>query len=495
MIDIKLTTANGRDTANISNFTKGQLVAYNELIKFINAPYDENDYKRALVGPAGTGKTYLIKSVLKNCSMSYGIIGLSAPTHKACRVLRESIGNIACKVITLQSALGFRPNYDFDNFDINNIEFSALGKIKIAKYKLFIIDEASMIPDKSKSNKGGLRTFLERVCKKNECKIIYIGDDHQLPPVNEKHSTAFLNVKLYRLTEIVRQDEDNPISPLLAILRDDIDHKSFKFLEYISKHKEQFDIDNTKGYKVCNQAEFNQLVYNNFNDERITKDIDFARVISYKNINVSYWNNVVRNAIIKDANKGILTKNDLVLSYITIVDNFMDPIILNSEEYIIRDIVNYTHPTYGLKGYMVTFAAIHGGKQTNPLFVVDHADAYSINAYVKLSDQLVSEAKTAPQRIRSQKWKQYFAFKEGCLLLCNIAKANGSILYNRNLDYGFAITAHKAQGSTYDTVLVDVNDIVFDKHGTVYTDAEEINRRLYTAISRCKSKAFLRFGA
>jgi ATP-dependent exoDNAse (exonuclease V) alpha subunit len=61
------------------------------------------------------------------------------------------------------------------------------------------------------------------------------------------------------------------------------------------------------------------------------------------------------------------------------------------------------------------------------------------------------------------------------------------------LDYGFALTSHKSQGSTFDTALVDVDDIVFDKNGVVYTDCEEVNRRLYVACSRCRNKLYLKF--
>lgn len=50
------------------------------------------------------------------------------------------------------------------------------------------------------------------------------------------------------------------------------------------------------------------------------------------------------------------------------------------------------------------------------------------------------------------------------------------------------------QGSTFDTTLVDVNDIVFDKNGNVYQNAEEINRRLYVACSRTKNKLYLNYG-
>ena len=50
------------------------------------------------------------------------------------------------------------------------------------------------------------------------------------------------------------------------------------------------------------------------------------------------------------------------------------------------------------------------------------------------------------------------------------------------------------QGSTFNTSFVDVNDIVFDKYGRPYTDAEEINRRLYVACSRSKNKLYLKYG-
>ncbi len=62
-----------------------------------------------------------------------------------------------------------------------------------------------------------------------------MGDAHQLQPVKESRSRCFDNVKFYTLRQIVRQEEDNPVSELLKILRKDIDNRSWKFLEYINK--------------------------------------------------------------------------------------------------------------------------------------------------------------------------------------------------------------------------------------------------------------------
>lgn len=483
-----MSVANGKDAVSILGFTEDQLKAYNELLDFINKDYNKSDYKRALIGPAGTGKTYLVKALIKNCNLTYSSIGLSAPTHKACRVLNESIKLPNIKINSLQSDLGLRLNFDVEKFDIDNPPFDPKGRIKIGDFKVYIVDESSMI-------NRNLQTFLEKICKTNKCKIIYIGDEFQLPPVNENYSPALRGIKVSKLTQIVRQGDDNPVSELLPMLRYDVEHNSTTFLNYISKNKTKFNSDYTKGYYVCNQQEFEQNILVYFKDEKLTKNVDYAKIIAYTNSIVSGWNKYIRQAIIKDCDKSIITQHDLILSYNTLINQFNEAIIKNSEEYIIKDIVNYVHPKYELKGFLVKFVAIHGGHVTTPLFIIDHTDKFTIQKYISISSELINTAKTANSKIRAQKWRDYFQFKEDCLLLTNIFKSDGrTILYSRNLDYGFSLTTHKAQGSTFDTVFVDVNDIVFDRLGHIRSDIKQVNRTLYTACSRCKNKLYLRFG-
>ena len=481
-------TANGKDPMSILGFTNDQQKAYTELIKFINEEYNANDYKRALSGPAGSGKTYLVKALIKNCNFSYSVIKLSAPTHKACRVLKESINIPGVKAFTMASCLGFRPNYDAANFDIKNPPFDTKGKIKIIEEKprLLIMDESSMI------GRGEL-FYIEKFCRQVQCKILFIGDAYQLPPINEKYSPAFRGVTTCQLNQIVRQGDDNPISDILPILRKDIDNKTYNFLNYIIKNPSRFNSDFTKGYRACNLESFTELVKVNFNDESYCKNIEFTKLIAYTNLCVSGWNKFIRNFIIKDCDKSILTKNDLILSGITIVDKFNDTVIINSEEYVINDIVNYTHPKYNIRGFLVKFQAIYGGAISSPLFVVDHSDKFSINMYYKLSNELITAAKNAKTSVRAQRWRDYYEFKESCLLLVELQNSAGEVIINRNIDYGFSISAHKSQGSTYDTVFVDVDDIVFDKNGAIRTDCDTINRLLYVACSRCRNKLYIRF--
>lgn len=476
-----------KNSTSITGFTNDQQIAYEGLIKFINDNYDPKDYKRALVGAAGTGKTFLLNAVINNCRMSYSKIGISAPTHKACRVIQESINIRGLNINTLQSDLGLRLNLDINNFDINNPPFDPKGRVKIEGYSLYIIDESSMINRK-------LLMFIEDVCKRNKCKIIYVGDESQLPPVGESISSAFRNVKSYKLNQVVRQGDDNPISNILEILRNDIRNKTYNFLEYIIKHPYEFNDDNTKGYQICNTTEFNKQVVNQFNNEEFTKNVDLVKLISYTNNNVNNWNKIIRNAIIKDADKSIITKNDLITSYVTIVDDFNECVIVNSEEYILKDVINYRHPTYDIDGFMIRFTSIHGGKDTNPLFVVDHTNIANLAKYCNIANSLITNAKSATKATRADRWKSYYKFKEACLLITSVGDRTGNILYKRDIDYGFALTAHKSQGSTYENVLVDVNDIVFDKYGMPYPSCEEVNRRLYVACSRAKNKLFLKYG-
>ena len=55
------------------------------------------------------------------------------------------------------------------------------------------------------------------------------------------------------------------------------------------------------------------------------------------------------------------------------------------------------------------------------------------------------------------------------------------------IDYSYAITSHKSQGSTYDNVIVDLKDI----YGVGATSAKSKSRSVYTAITRAKNTAIL----
>lgn len=478
---------NLNDVKVSNNFTKDQQNAIDNIISFIAAPFDPANYIVGLIGAGGTGKTYITKYIISHCKYGNSVIICASPTHKACRVFSQSIGGK--EVNTIQSVFGLRLDLRLEDFNPINPQFNPMVPPKIDNAKLLIIDESSMLPAK-------LVTYICDKCKEKEIKIIFIGDKYQLAPVNERKSIAFDRCSnKYELTEIVRQATDNPISKLLPILRNDISNKSFNFLTYLSNN---IGISNYneigEGFSICSKSNFLTMVNNSFSDENYRQNIDLYRIIAYTNNRVAGWNNYIRNLIIKDSKSSIITKNDLIMSYTTIVNDFMETVINNSEEYIINDIVDYVDDKYSFKGFLIKFQLIHGGTITKPLFVLDSTDRYTILKYHKTITELVNTAKKSVNTSRVTAWKNYYNFKKNYILPTNIINSNGSMLFSRDIDYGFSITAHKSQGSTYNTVFVDVMDMVYSSNGKPYTDINDMLRRLYVACSRAKKELILCYG-
>lgn len=472
---------------NIYNFTNDQEKAIGGIIDFIAAPFNPAKYIVGLTGAGGTGKTFITNYIISHCKYSPSVIKCTSSTHKACRVFSQAINGK--NVDTIQSTFGLRLDLKLEDFNPENPQFNPMAKPKLDNVKLLLVDEASMLPAK-------LVTFICNKCKELQIKIIFIGDSFQLSPVNERKSIAFERCyEVYNLKQIVRQGDQNPIVNLLELLRYDIEHKTYRFLEYISKHIGETNYNNlNEGFTICNNVSFKNIIDLSFHDEKYTKNIDMYRIIGYTNICVSSWNNYIRNTIIKDSDKNIITKNDLIMSYETIVNEFNEIVISNSEEYIINDIVNYIDNDYEFKGFLIKFQAIHGGQITKPLFVIDHKDKYTILKYYKIITEFKNNALNANGGTRVSRWKEYYNFRKKYLLAVNITNQIGNVIQERDIDYGFAITSHKSQGSTYETVFVDVNDMVYNKNGKPYNNQDDLLRRLYVACSRAKKELILGYG-
>lgn len=473
-------------------FTKSQKKAVDGIIDFIAQPFDSNDFIRSISGPGGTGKTFITNYIIRHCRYSDSIIRCAAPTHKACRVLSTALKGK--NVDTIQSLLGLRLNLSLENFDPVRPQFDPIGRNKLQANtdytRLLIIDEASMIPKK-------LYDYLVKVCKGKQCKVITIGDASQLSPVNERKSVAFANSNdIYYLKEVVRQEANNPITDLLKIVRDDIKNKTYRFVDYLNLYPSRYN-EIGEGYCVVPKNQFANIIAREFNNSAYTSNIDMYRVIAYTNIAVSSWNNYVRNIIVKDAYKSVLTRNDLIMSYRNLVDEFNSQILINSEEYIVRDISDFVDKKYGFKGIIVKFQAIHGGKITPPILVINHKDRETLVAYYNIVNSMMKNAMNETDNsARTRLWKKYYEFKNKYLLCTNILDKNDptKIVLDRDIDYGFAITSHKSQGSTYENVFADLNDMLYDKNGHVYTNVDDVLRRVYVAFSRAKHSLTINYG-
>jgi exodeoxyribonuclease-5 len=452
-------------------FVRGQREALELMISWLKVP---NEYIFILKGPAGTGKTTLLDTFLKNARI--GNIVLTAPTHKAVRIASQTTG---IKGETIHKLLGFRPNYNLEDFDLANIPFDPLGRSTFELYKLIIVDEASMI-------NLAMSRYMANLASKHKVKILYVGDPFQLPPTKENYSPVF-HIKTdynYTLTEVVRQDKDNSISDLLVEIRKSIAKKDWNYLYHIYNNPNS--IKNGKGFMLVRDADvFQKFITKAFTNKALEQNIDFCKYLAYTKLDVLSSNSFIRNSIFPEVNSP-LHINDLITGHNTIVNEFNEPKITNSEDYIIDDIMPYRNK-YEIEGFGVRFRSTWDGSMTPYLFIVDHTNTKNLLRTIKLFNDAISEVYKHPANRRANSWKAYYELKNENLLLIDIDKSEYSNnYYSKDVDYGFALTVHKSQGSTFNHVFVNLRNIIYGNGSVPSSKIEFANRLFYVAASRAK---------
>jgi len=173
-------------------------------------------------GYAGTGKTTLLKSLVRTLGELKQKSLLLAPTGRAAKVLSSYSGHPAW---TIHKKI-YRQKSGRDGLG----EF-VLDR-NLHKNTCFIVDEASMIGDRSPDTFFGsgdlLRDLLDYIESGEQCRLVLVGDTAQLPPVGLDISPALDRKRLeaygYRvreieLTDVVRQAEDSGILHNATIIR------------------------------------------------------------------------------------------------------------------------------------------------------------------------------------------------------------------------------------------------------------------------------------
>jgi len=149
----------------------------------------------SLMGPAGSGKTttltWIAKELLRLAGP--GSVMFATPTHKSRKVLSYGLNlGLKAQVVTTARIIGKGTYVDFD---LNPFEDPAYKEVikKAQKFRtaeetrsvrVVFFDESSMI---SHSDAFLLGAF----CGEAGVKPYFVGDKHQLPPVNEKKQDNF----------------------------------------------------------------------------------------------------------------------------------------------------------------------------------------------------------------------------------------------------------------------------------------------------------------
>lgn len=427
-------------------------------------------------GSAGTGKTHTISVFLKTVGKNINYC-VTAPTHKA---LHEIEKRLHTKGKTLHSLHGLRMNVDLLNFDIENPQFDPNGTPHIQNYRLIIIDEASMVnASLFELNRINSKTF--------RTKILYVGDSCQLPPPNEDVGRIFKDVvDNYELTQVIRQGKDNDLLDLFTMLREDIINKTSNCITKLIKSKDKKIANNYQVYGT----KYREKVIEMFTSPEFVKNTNYIRQACFTNDAVNKWNQTIRQHVIQSDD--ILHLDDFLTAYTNQIDSFKMPIISNSDDYIINDIDTYID-SIEINTFAVNLKGLTDGKVSPKLLIANHSD---INSFKKIENVLNHLHYQAAVKRVPEGFINYYNFKNRILLMTGIQlnDQNKRKIVKKDIDYGYALTIHKLQGSTIQNIAVDLHNIVYPTNNpNMVNDVDTRNRLLYVALSRASDNAIIHY--
>lgn len=461
-----------------------QKSALKELEAFVNG----DDTSITLSGYAGTGKTTIMgifNEYLKR--RIHTDIIFSAPTHRANAVTRQKTPN--AKVVTLQSLLGLRPDFDIteDVFDLHKLKFEQIAEVKIEAASIVIVDEASMIQD-------SLYDFLLEQIAAKGAQIIFMGDKGQLRPVKANNiSKVFRNDGAQLQLTKVERTGDNPILKESTRVRNG---EGFSYETDIAPNGQGVEYSSDK-------TRIREFVKTSLKEMKDSQDPLYFRVLAATNASVEAYNSAIRQ-ILYGRRPAQLYEGELVMGY---SNREYDSLrkkykLMNSGDYVVQSVkpttiqIDLTYPdrkeSISMEGYKVTLKdAIDTSASSFTIDVVSNFEAdeniIKVQEYIQtlwnMRKQLLASGNPTAARSVIEKINN---IQNRIHTMRDIKDANGRLKLRKSFDYGYAHTIHKSQGGTYSKVLI--NDSSINTFGFNDKNGQEVRQELkYVAVSRAKN--------
>ena len=436
----------------------------NDLSDFI---FDNNNRALFLLkGYAGTGKTTTISTVVNSLWKTGKKAVLLAPTGRAAKVI---------SVYSKKQAFTIHKKIYFPKKQQNGSVDFVIQPNKHTN-TLFFIDEASMIPDKPSNAKlfetgSLLDDLINYVYSGKNCKIIFIGDTAQLPPVKLNVSPALeartleldfhKDVTELELDEVMRQHENSGILANATILRMLIDNEATNF---------QFDLNFPDIIRLEDGYDIEDAI-NSAYDNIGVEDTAF---IVRSNKRANQYNEQIRTKIRGQENE--ISSGDYVMvvknNYFWLKDSSEAGFIANGDICEITRI-NSVKDLYGFRFAEVEVRMIDypNQKPFETVLLLDTLSSETPSLTYDESNKLYQAVREDFAHEKS-KYKQLLAIK------------NNKYFNALQVKFSYAMTCHKSQGGQWKTVFVEQPYL---PEGI----SIEYLRWLYTAITRAQEKLYL----
>lgn len=416
----------------MASLNQDQRDAFTDVLGFINDP--SRKFHR-VSGGAGVGKSFFISKIEQDILKHKGpqstlmYVAVTATTNKAAAVLKNTMQHKRSEICTIYSYMNLRVHNDFNTGDQKVVP---TAKWEVHHNTLIIVDEASMVN----------RNLFDYIDKGTDstCKVLFVGDKNQLAPVRENISPVYQNsyTESMLLTP-VRQSGQQALMDLAEQAKDTVLTGKFHRIQEVPGVIDFIDGSQMKG-----------LLEREYHTEDPTK-----RVLCYTNAKVIGYNEYIRELrgysepyavgemLTNNSAAELVDKSrlytDQVVEVLTKSAKYIDRNWVPGEELEMFDLEVRDPETFQI--YQVQVCA-------------DPEDRQEVLKYWK----------------SRKKWDRFFKFRDNIPDLRSVASS----------------TTHKAQGSTYDSVIVDLADIGKS------TNAEQTARLQYVALTRPKQRLYIR---
>ncbi len=441
--------------------TDGQAIVMYHLSAFLLSQKENPTY--ILRGYAGTGKTTLVKTLVRTLPYIGMRYVLMAPTGRAAKVLSSYTGQSASTI--------HRRIYQAMTFPDGSIRIArAENKFKNA---LFIVDEASMIGEQKEFGGSSLLDdLLGYVFSGENCRLLLIGDTAQLPPVGSNESPALdceylksqfpITAATYELTEVKRQALESGILYNATDIRQLLSQNLYEY-ELPLFHLQDFD-----DIQKIEPETFEEMLHNAFANMSDNE----AVIICKSNKRTNLFNQAIRGRIlniegeIATGDKLMVVKNN----YFWTEGNAAISFIANGDMAEIRKIKHFDE-MYGFR-----FADVE-------LSFTDYPDAPNLEAKILL-DTLNSNS---PSLTEEENKRLFAAIEEDYMDIPNRKERYKEMKKNPwfnslQVKFAYALTCHKTQGGQWNSVFIDSS---LNQKETL--DVEDL-RWIYTALTRAQER-------
>lgn len=453
----------------IRQFPHETTLEQNELIdRLVSFYVSADDFPLfVLKGYAGTGKTTLLSAFVRALSILKRKTVLLAPTGRAAKVFSLRSGKLATTI----------------HKKIYRKETVAGGGIRLVippnlhTNTLFLIDEASMVGAITQKNDGSisprnlLEDVIEYIYSGKNCRLIFIGDNVQLPPVGSEESPALdssylseyfpkLNVQEFQLKQVLRQANESDILYNATLLRS---AKEGAFPSFVIRGKNGVERLNGTDLQEALESAFSHTV----DGETI--------VITRSNKRANMFNQQIRSRIfwmeerISTGDKLMIVRNN----YFWLDDKSPAGFLANGEMIKVERLYN----AETMYGFDFIDARIK---------LLDYPEMDSIEVKLMLNVLEEEQANLSREKMKAL----FFAIDEDYSWEKNKKKRYERIMsdpyFNAlQVKFAYAITCHKSQGGQWEKVFIDqgyLTEELLDKN---------FFRWLYTAFTRATEQLYL----